>query len=360
MNAKLPVRIALKSMTMAGMLIVLCGCWDIRDINHRALPIAMGLENKEGIYRIHLLIPQNTQSSSSVRIVSDKGSTINEIIDRISKDLELEVDLMHLKVIVFDRTFAERGLGDSVSSFMRSRDIASKTIAAISDESIGSLFQTLKSTSTTGGLEIYNFFEKNAGWSPQLAQTRIWQIFQSLHSFTKDVAVPIIKSGESTTMTSTGSAVIKNGKMVGRITPEETLLFNAFNGLSAQGKIEVMNHAAVVIDTDRLSHHSSVKGGRAVLNSRINLKVTVLETKGSPTTAMVKQELEQLLTQNFERMFARLQAEGADILGVGQFFRNRIPRDRLANWRTDYYPRMKLNLTFHTVIEDEGLLKMKP
>ncbi|WP_274653017.1 Ger(x)C family spore germination protein [Paenibacillus humicola] len=353
------LRHGLNMLLMAGLLTVLCGCWDIKDINHRALPIAMGLENNDGGYKIYLLIPQKTQGREETKVVTGTGPTINDIIDQIGKNMEMQVDLLHLKVVVFERGIAERGLGDSVSSFMRSRFIPPKTIVAVTDENLEHLFDHLKSTSTTSGLEIYNYFGKNAGWSPQVAQTRVWQIFRSLGSYTHDVVIPIIKTGRTTTLDSTGSAVIKNGKMVGRINSDETLLYNAFNGISTQGKIEVMNHASVMIVSESLRHHTSFEGKQAVLNSRLTLKVTILETKGAPDAVVINRELNELLTARFNRMFRKIQSEKADILGLGQFFRTRIPRDRLKDWRTDYYPGMQLNLKVNTIIQDDGLLKLK-
>lgn len=337
----------------------LSGCWDIKDINHRALPILMGLKSTDRTYQIFLLIPEATQSETKIRVVTETGPTINGVIDQISKNMEKQVDLLHLKVIVFERSFAERGLGDSISSFMRARDIPNKTLAAISDGDLEPLFEKLGSSSANGGTEIYNYFEKNAGWTPHVAQARIWQIFRSLHSYTRDVVVPLITPGRTTTIESTGSAIIKNGRMAGRISSEETLLYNMFNGSGTQGKIEVMDHATVQIKGSRLSQKSEFQGSKAVMNSRLNLKVTVLETRGSPSAAMVKHELSELLTLRFHKLFRTIQSKKADILGIGQFFRARIPRDRLQHWRTDYFPSMKLNLQVNVIIESEGLLKMK-
>ncbi|UUZ86317.1 Ger(x)C family spore germination protein [Paenibacillus sp. P26] len=359
MRTMIHLRLALKWLFISGFLTLLCGCWDIKDINHRAPPLVMGLENKDGGYRAYLLIPKKSRNKTTLNVIADTGETINAVVDRIAKNMELEVDLLQLKVIVFERAIAEQGLGDSVSSLMRSREVSSKTIVAISEGSLKPLFDKLKSSSTGAGMEIYNYFQKDAGLTPQVAQTRVWQIYRSLNSYTRDVAIPLIEAGQTTAIASTGSAVIKNGKMVDRINPDETLMFNSFNGLSTQGKIEVMDHASVMIVADSLTHSSTFNGSQAILNSRLNLKVTVVETKGSPTVTMIKQELDELLTKRFERMFRKLQAKQADILGLGQFFRRQIPRDRLQYWRTDYYPYMQLNLRVNTIIQNEGLLKMK-
>ncbi|WP_276351894.1 Ger(x)C family spore germination protein [Cohnella caldifontis] len=355
MIRNLMYRIPLLLITVSAA-VTLSGCWNIKDINHRSLPVIMGLQHKNGVFQVWLLLPEASEGRSNVRVVSDAGKTIEGTIDRIGKNMETRVDLLHLKVIVFGQALAEKGLGDTVSGFMRARDIPAKTLAAICDGELEPLFDRLKSSTSNNGIEAYNYFEKNAGWTPQVAQTRIWQIYRSLHSYTRDVAIPIIKPGRTTTLESTGSAVIKNGRMVARITPDETLLYNLFNGQGAQGRIEVMDHAAVQILTDRMTHQSALKEGKAVLNSRLHLKVTVLETISSPTSDRIRQELNELLTTRFQRMFRELQREEADILGVGQFFRARMSREDLRDWRSDHYPHLLINFRVDSIIENVGLL----
>ncbi|PLR68598.1 hypothetical protein CYJ36_06390 [Bacillus sp. UMB0893] len=58
-----------------------------------------------------------------------------------------------------------------------------------------------------------DFFEKNAGWDPRIDLTWVWQVYRSIHSYTRDVAIPMISLGE-TTLVKLRSAVIKNGKLV--------------------------------------------------------------------------------------------------------------------------------------------------
>jgi hypothetical protein len=207
------------------------------------------------------------------------------------------------------------------------------------------------------GNNLYDFFEKNAGWNPQIALTRVWQVYRSIHSFTRDVAVPIIKSDKNTMVGNVGSAVIRSGKMVDQISSEETLLFNAFSGQSTQGKIEVMNHASVLILSNTVKLESKLMDKKPYMKSTINLKVSLLEVKNDTSNQLIKKELETLLTEKFTHMFNKIHAKEADILGLGQYFRNQISRKDLEHWRSDYYPHLQLDLRINTVIQNEGNLK---
>ncbi|NBD27268.1 Ger(x)C family spore germination protein [Paenibacillus glycinis] len=343
---------------VVGLLCALCGCWDNRDIDHRSLPVVMGVALHDDLYEVVLQIPETSQKGIDIRIISQTGKTINQAVDKISERMETSVDLLHLKLILVETEYAREGLTDSISSFMRARDISPKTIIAICDEKLDPFFDYVASSMTPKGTTLYDCFEKNAGWNPQMSLTRIWEVYRSIHSYTRDVAIPIIKSGRSGTIDYLGSALIKNGKMVDRISPEETLLFNSFNGQSAQGKIEVMDHASVLILRSSVRHRSKFAHGTPHLDVRITLKVSIVETKGSVTSKLVKKEVEEILAKRFDGMLHKVQTQESDILGLGQYFRKDIPRAQLRNWRTEYLPKLKVDFKINTIIQNDGNTKL--
>ncbi|WP_053374933.1 Ger(x)C family spore germination protein [Paenibacillus sp. FJAT-27812] len=349
----------LSSLIAVCIVLFLSGCWDNRDINHRVLPVVMGVTMKENEYLIYLQIPVPSGNTTKTKIVTGAGKTINHAVDKISANLEDHVDLLHVKVILVDTKYAQKGLDDIIADFMRGRDVSTKTLIAICDDDMDHFFTSATQSMEPKGTALYDFFEKNAGWNPQIALTRVWEVYRSIHSYTRDVAIPVIRSGKTTVVQHIGAAVVKNGKMVAQINPDETLLFNAFNGESTQGKIEVSNHASVLIISNAITNKSLMVNSMPILKSNLKLKVVILETKGNPTTETIKQELEDVVKQRFDQMFAKLQKSGADILGTGQYFRSELSRAELKNWRTKYYSELKLELQVDAIIENTGFLNMK-
>ncbi|WP_237167870.1 Ger(x)C family spore germination protein [Paenibacillus yonginensis] len=340
-----------------AILLLLPGCWDNKDINHRSLPIIMGVSMENNRYNVYLDIPTIAAEEGGMKVVKGTGSTISETIDDLSADIESQVDLLHLKIIVVDKKYAQKGLKDSIYTFMRSRDISAKTILIVSDEDLDTFFKNVNDFSQDEETTLYNYFQKNAGWNPQITDTRVWQVFRSINSYTHDVVAPLVRTGGTTPVDILGSAVLKNGKMVDEISTEETLLINAFNGISAQGKIEVMNKATVQITSSSISHKASLRNGVPSLSSKFKLRVTVLDTKGDPSVTEIKNEVQTLLCKRVEKFFAKVQKDRADVLGLGQLFRTKLSRSELAHWREDYYPRMQLNFSVHTDIQNLGNLR---
>ncbi|MCK9861138.1 Ger(x)C family spore germination protein [Paenibacillus sp. ATY16] len=340
------------------LVIMLGGCWDNKDINHRALPIAMGISYQQGNYEVFLDIPKVTEKNEGIQIISAKGNSISAAVNKISMNLEDQVDLLHLKVLIVDKAFATQGLNEITASTIRSRHISPKTMFVICDEPLDRFFKGINNINNGDGKEIYDFFQKNSGWNPEIAHTPVWKVFRSIHSYTNDVVLPIIKSGESTAIQSMGSGILKNGKMVGRLNNEQTLLYNVYDGNSLDGKIEVIGKATVQIVSSRIHNESKFVSGKPVLNSELKLKVIILDVIGNPTVDVIKTELQILLQRVMDQIFRKVQLANADIFGIGQHYRDDLPRTELAQWRTKYLPEAKINLEVKTTIRNTGNLKL--
>src|SRR5690606_5495686 len=133
-------------------LLIICimfqtGCWDTRDINHRLLPVAIGISKQENEYKVFLKIPIPDGEKTKLKIISETGETVSKAVDKISINMESTVDLLHVKVIVIDKMTAEDGVKDIISGFMRARVVSPKALVAISDENIEDFFNHISTTS---------------------------------------------------------------------------------------------------------------------------------------------------------------------------------------------------------------------
>ncbi|RTE07743.1 Ger(x)C family spore germination protein [Paenibacillus whitsoniae] len=337
--------------------LLLSGCWDNKDINHRSLPVAMGITKNGEEYQVFLQIPEPVATRLQTKIVVEKGDTITKAVDRLSENLESEVDLLHLKVVMIDKKIAALGMSDIFSFFIRVRDISPKALVVLCDEDLETFFTNIKNKMNPESRNLTDFFEKYAGWNPQIALTRIWEVYRSIHSYTEDVVLPIVRSGNTTAISHIGSAIIKNGRMVGTINSDDTLLVNLFKGESGEGKIEVMENASVLINKTSLRLRSRMLQGKPVTKARMSLNVSLLEVKGQTSVETIKQDLKDQLNHRFTKLLAKAQNGQADILSLGQTFRRQIPRSLLQNWRESLYPDLRVDFDIHINVQDEGFLK---
>lgn len=85
--------------------------------------------------------------------------------------------------------------------------------------------------------------------------------------------------------------------------------------------------------------------------------IILLDTQGDLSSAAIKDELSKLVIERFEILFEKIRLGGADVLGVGQYFRHDLTRPQLEDWRTKYFPNLKIDLEVSTSIRNTGNLK---
>ncbi|WP_286908294.1 Ger(x)C family spore germination protein [Clostridium sp. UBA1652] len=337
---------------------LLSGCWNNKDINQRIMPIAMGVSMEEEDYHVFLKIPQENNYSTT-RIISSIGSSINSAIDQLSANMESNIDLFHIKVIVIDEELANSGINNIVTTFMRSREISAKSMVIMIKEDMEDFMNKTNAKENEEEILLLNYFGQTKGWNPHIAFTRLWEIYQSLHSNTKDVAIPIVSSGKTTILQQMGSAILKSGKKVGEITTDDTLLYNIFKGLGPKGNIEVMDHASAMIIGAKVKNKAKMNNNLPFFESTVKLKVMILETKGKTTEQQIKNEMEELLTDRYKKMMEQIMKDESDILGLGQYYQGKLSESDLTKWREIYYPNMRYDFHFNIDIQNVGHIKME-
>ena len=137
------MKILSKCMIIILTLSLLSGCWDYRDIDHRLLPVAMGISKSEDKYQIVLLLPSIQNGQVKSRIITGQGETVTKTIDTLSENMESRIDLLHVKVIMLDKDLAQSGFQNVMSGFMRARDVSPHTLVAISEEKVEDFFHAM-------------------------------------------------------------------------------------------------------------------------------------------------------------------------------------------------------------------------
>ncbi len=110
---------------------LLCGCYNHKELNDLAICSAMGISYKDGEYDLSLQIvntstfDQKTSSDNAVfSVYNEKGATVYEAIDKISKDLSKDITLTQLKIIVIDESAITDNLDSLVDFLMNDLEIS--------------------------------------------------------------------------------------------------------------------------------------------------------------------------------------------------------------------------------------------
>ncbi|TVY11253.1 Ger(x)C family spore germination protein [Paenibacillus cremeus] len=343
-----------------GTLLILCaafltGCWDIKDLNHRVLPIVMGIsKGKTHKYRLHIQIPLPERNRLISKVYYKEADTISKALTEIDTDIEAGIDFMHVQLIVIDRKVAEEGIQDEVAFIMRSQQIPSKALLAITSEEMGELLTRTGNVIQNEESALINFFNKNAGWSPEINLAYIWNAFGAIHSDTEDITIPILRSGKSTMLEFLGSAVMAKGQMKGDIEKEQSLLINLFEELFEGSVVQVMGGASVAIVKCKNDLHTEWREQHPFLRMNMRLSLHLIENNDKRSEHEIEEAFSKDIKTRYEELFKHLKKLRSDALGIGQHFRSKLPLDQLPNWRQMYYPNLETEMNIKCNISNSG------
>ncbi|WP_127580467.1 Ger(x)C family spore germination protein [Paenibacillus koleovorans] len=339
--------------------IVLTGCWDAKSIDKRLLPLIMGIDQSDDrqYYTVRLLVPRPEGGCYSIQ---GKAATISDAIDQMKMNQERGIGIVHVDTILIGQSLAREGIHDVMEYAFRSRELKSKAKLAVVKGNAGTLITQLeedKGKST----RIQDFFDTHSGWDPSVALTYVWEAFRDVFSETTDMALPYLEKGTDSEFQVAGSVIMRDDRMMGVISADDTLLYNAFRDRGMSGIIEVTPSASMQILSTSLDYSKEWNAGVPVLHTTLKMDCFISEKKLSGAKAsipMLKEELETLLNDRYRKLFQRLQRERCDVLSTGLMFRSKLAPDQIDRWEEEYYP--KLEFDFRTVvnISNTGELKL--
>jgi Ger(x)C family germination protein len=346
-NNRFKLFIVLTSLTF------LSGCWNVKEINLRTSPLLIGVsKGNDDEYKVTEYVTAQHGDKILSSIITEKGNNYFNILRQLRTNSDNALDYTQVQLIVIHNNLAENEeeMGKIVRLLKELEQLPMKALVVITDEDIKKMLLNIEKRVGVRATSINEFFHKGTVWAPEVSKTGIWELYRSLHSYTKDINVPIVISSKDTIIRFEGSAIFKKGKMMERINSKENLLVNLFHHRNANGEIESLGSAGIFITKSSLHIKPSMKKNELMVSCNLKLKIKVLDRKEEVTNKQIQEELEELIEKRFYDMFDRAQKNKTDIFWFGQYFRNRIPYRELKNWRDEYYPKLKVNFRVHVSV----------
>lgn len=333
------------------------GCWDVKDINRRALPVALGIElGEDNEFKVYLKIPSIRKEENDYIVMRQSATSLSKAIDRMATNLDRSMELLHVKIILVGESLAKRGLKDVIDFCMRTREIGSKSYMAVVQGDVGEFLEHRFKGESIGS-SYNNFFSPSAGWTPEIPVVFLYQAFRGLHSYTEDVVLPVLNVGQQTMLALKGGALMKKGKMLALLSPTETQVYNIYRGLFQGGVVEAIDHGTVRILNVKVSQHASHQNGKPVLKSRLKLDVTILERYQEATDQQLIKDVQEIVKRRFLQVNKLCLKYHADILGVGQKFRRTYSPADLKSWKDGQFPKLQLVIETDVNLRNRGIIR---
>lgn len=331
----------------------MCGCWDTKDINKRYLPVVMGID--AGEKEEYLIVVQIPTVKGTTKILKVEAKSISKGVDLLRTNAEKGMDLLHLRLFLISERLAKKGIGNIMDYIVRANDISIKgMVAIVNGDFEKTVYHQIKPTPEVSS---YDYFSEEAGWTPNVSIVRVWEAYRSNYSYSQDIAIPLIQAGKDTLFTFSGSAAIRKDRFVGRLTPEETLINNIFQGKYTGGTIEVAMETSVIIKKAAIHHHTEWTSAGPKLHSDIHLDIAISESLKDQTNDQIAKKVEQMLNARSVALIAKLRNLRADVLGTGQVFRPQMTEEQLKDWKEKWFPRLEHQVSFHVKVRSNIYFK---
>lgn len=343
------------------LLVLLSGCWDSRDINYRSTPILMGVtKDDEDLFHVYLIIPVSVVSEQrNLAKVDGKGITIIDAIEQLKKKIETTIDLEHIGFVVLDEELGHEGIEKIINTFMRMRDMPTTPTVAFTKEDMDTYIDQMIGTFQKVGVPIFGFLEKQTGWEIYNPEISLWKVYRGIHSYTSDIAVPIISSNENLEIGYFGAAVLKGGKIVETLNSLEVLLMNLLNNDENVIKTFITIDETTDVELVERDVEYDYKHNGNEINLTINLEfvMIVAEAEDHLNDEDIQKKFEEKVEKDTLKLVKKLQDKHADVLGISNRIRKNYTQNELKHFLDETYPNINVNVEVDAVIENNGKLR---
>lgn len=211
----------------------LTGCYDRFELDNLAYVIAIGIDPGENgnvniSYQVAVPVKITGEGSESGKdtyttytISSPSLSMGNSMLNTL---ISKEINLSHIKLIVYSEELAKSGLSGHVNVFMSHTEIRPKVTFAICQGSAEKLLNEVSPTLEVSPARYYELLFSSFNYTGFEASSELVDFYTSLQSIDRESFSMYIKlsdkSGDKKEIESAGLAIFKDSKMIDILEPE--------------------------------------------------------------------------------------------------------------------------------------------
>lgn len=363
------------------------GCWNNWDLTRLAIATAVGIDKAEdGQVEVSVQIVKpssiTTQSGGSgggggdkkgYFVITSKGSTIFEAIRSMLNSIDRRVFYSNVQVIIFGEDMAKQGIMETIDFFIRQHETQPRAYVIVAKGcKARDIFDIQTEMEDVPAIHILQTIE-NKNISPTIRMITLIDLCKGL---AREGRHPLLgqieKRGEKGILVE-GAAVFHSDKLVGWLSPSETIGYRLAIGDVTSGVINIPNPSSpgreISIETlhSRSSHKVGFENGKPVFEVKIFIEGSIAELGGSYEMVLKRHALSTLedeykkeVEKEINDAFKVVQEQyKSDIFGFGSFLRRHYP----AYWKTvkdnwaNEFGTAPVKITVTTIIRRPGLIK---
>ena len=333
--------------------------------------IGIDLNNNEYEVTILAVIPKGGNDiNSNLETFSSSGKSISEALDKISLDIGRKIGLAHCDSIIFSEKLMENNLTLILDYFIRTGNLSTNPTLIATTDSVKDLLDAVKSSNNLLDLSLKNIIDSQEDRT-LLSNVTIDRFYRAYLSNNSTFAIPILNTkpsddsgessqgsgGESSNLpeddsggSSSGSsqekkikndndiAIVKDGKLVAKLTDDEKFIYNLLTNPTSYQKFELENISDTNFTNSTLVFQEAdkiilplcrFKDGKPVLKFKVWLSLMIDEVISNENysyasingiknfiTPVVENKFKEALNEKLANTIKAMQENNYDILNI--------------------------------------------
>ncbi|WP_127588461.1 Ger(x)C family spore germination protein [Paenibacillus koleovorans] len=353
---------------MSAIVVLLGGCADksIIDKIQLAQTLSVDLDGESGGVKNTVLF-SNFERNDQVRIeqLTTRGDNFINALPKMNIHINAPIEYGHLKMMLFGKSLAEKGLETVLPSLCRDPEIGSWLLLGVTETEASEALRKVQANNIP--YYLYDMVTQNIK-NGNLPEMNFHTFINSYFSPIQDVMLPYLKV-EDDGVRLDGIALFRENKYVTRIDMRDAFLLKLLLTDSKKGRLLVpmvdeetnkpysLLLTSVHSDTDYKLTATNPLPALSIqvrLNAQIRDYPFSIHLTDSGKRKEVERQIEQFLVKQIKRFIAFLQEHRVDPVGFGNIVRSR-DRSFQPNEFQDHYPQMKTDVSVKVNIRLTGL-----
>ncbi len=385
-----------KNLFLLLTILLLTGCWNYRELNSMAIVGSIGVDfnEKDNNFKISVQVFNANKKSSDSSVGSTEGSpiiyyeaeakTIHEALRKVTTESPKKLYIGHIELLIFGEDLLKEHFEDSIDFFLRDSESRKnfnffttkgckasdvlKILTPLETTPSESLSQTLISNSDYRSTAIKTSFDEAISFSYNEGVEVVLPAIEIIGD-PKDALKEedVQKTIQKTILKINSNAILKNNKLIGFLSPEESFGFAFITSnvietvisfpcdenenfavieiTETSSKVKVDNQNEIVADI-------TVSGDGAL--SEISCKIDLNNIENIlKLEKMANEQITKIINKSIDKV---LKDFNSDIFGFGNYlFRNKYKYwQTIKNDWNELFPTIKTNVTSNIKIINKG------
>lgn len=317
------------------------------------------MKNIQGTVVIPLYLPDQQPKNQTY---SGKAEIKKDILQDIQRQASDPIVTGSLAVVLFSKTLSEKvGILPLVDAFQRDPGVGAGLYLAVVDG------ETKKLLAGNYGIRgnadyISKLIEHNVK-NEDLPKTNLHLFLADFYQEGKTPFIPQIKHIGKDRMAINGISLLKYGKMVDLIKPDEMFSFKLLVDKYSEGmhRVKLENGEAAVRSIHSSHNYELTNRNPTEITVHIKIEGIINEFTGQELTPKLMHKLQDKLGKDIQKeclsMIQRFKEKEIDPIGFGQFVKTQTRNFDFNNWRENQYKDLVVKIKPEVKISESGIIE---